>query len=238
MLLTKQVVGVEEEQALDLLSLRMRFSEEVCSSELPELDEAMDILEQDDRTEAKKQKEDMERRQSRTRDFEGAWKVRKHTIEAAKAKAQAKSCGKARKVGRGGKGGRHAADPMVQPRALPPGVLEQSQLEPLAPPGGYIWHANNGQSWQAHLPPWPRVSFSWSAWTPRGAAMECLRYLWSKWAIHNGRDTNACPIKGLFSERGADAALPGGGVARLHPRPQCEAMGKFGIPESLRSTEL
>lgn len=99
---------------------------------------------------------------------------------------------------------RHKASPLYKVCALakvPAGGITQPQLKQLLPPGAHCWAGRLGSGcWSVHLPPYPRFSKAWTVAGHRGAALECLRHVWSLWLRDNHLELSACPVRGIFDE--------------------------------------
>lgn len=91
-------------------------------------------------------------------------------------------------------------------RVLPEGELTQAMLRSLLPDGGSLWKGKAG-NFQSHFPPFKRASATWQLWGHRGAAVRVLRDCWENALLAQGKSTDQCPIKGLFTQDGV-AALP------------------------------
>ena len=79
--------------------------------------------------------------------------------------------------------------------------LPQSEAKVLMPPGGYIWRANFGGSWQCHVPPHARHTESWAQHgnDSRKSMLACIRFAWSQFLEDEHLETSDCPIAGLFT---------------------------------------
>ncbi|CAK0818779.1 unnamed protein product, partial [Prorocentrum cordatum] len=94
----------------------------------------------------------------------------------------------------------------IYPAVLPTKDITQPELKAMAPPGGYIWTGNKVGNFSAHFKPWPRVSKSWALHGgATKAGYECLRYLWDRWCLANGKSHSDVPIRGLFPADGQSA---------------------------------
>jgi len=210
--LVQQVLGASDVETLEVVAARLAASNEEWSNELLELDEAIDLLDHDDKADCKQQQATVKATCERSRQLEAAWAARR----AAHAKAAAAAAGPRKEAkARGKKGAAKAAacapvPPALAPRDVPPGALDQAQLRGLTPPGGFIWRNGENFGFSAHYKPWPRVSFSCNAYDPRQAAILCLRHLWERWCAAEGKSLSEAPARGLF-EAGAPAVPNGSG---------------------------
>ena len=103
------------------------------------------------------------------------------------------------------KGKRVAVPTPFARRKLPEGELFQPDLVGLVPPGSHIWRGDNVGCWCGHLPPYKRISCSWSLYGHRESAVLVLRDLWSRFLTSQGLENSACPIQGLFAGCGVAA---------------------------------
>ncbi len=79
--------------------------------------------------------------------------------------------------------------------------LPQSEAKTFMPPGGYIWRANFGGSWQCHVPPHSRHTESWAQHgnDSRKAMLACIRFAWCQFLEEKHLEITDCPIAGLFT---------------------------------------
>jgi hypothetical protein len=79
-----------------------------------------------------------------------------------------------------------------------PSTIAQSDAKLYIPPGSSIWRALNRSAWNAHLPPYPRISEQWAIESEHGALLRILRRLWRMYNELQGRPEDECPIQGMF----------------------------------------
>lgn len=198
--MVQQVLHCNDKDCVSIMAQRMGNDSLDSVTELMELDEAYEVLDFDERTACDQMKTQMATSRSEAAAFRKSWSEKRALVLAppptgrrsAKAKAKANP------------------SPKV---TLPHGELAQADLRArYCPAGGHIWK-NNGTSggWQAHYPPFRRVSFAGSVHGARRSAVLCLRYLWDAWCTVNGKSRDEVPVANLW--RAGDVAEDGSLVA-------------------------
>lgn len=193
--MVQATLGIDEAAALEVCSKRLGAYTPSCYNELLEVEEAWEVMDQNERSECQQQQSAAKSSVAQQKEYKEQWKARRALVVAAAAP-------KAKGRGRGKGRGKGAA------LALPPGALTHQQLRPLVPPGGHLWRSNATNGWEAHVPNYRRVAYSGNAWGPRSAAVYCLRYLWEAYLTAQGMPKEQCPVAGLWSDDAVDTVLP------------------------------
>ena len=84
-------------------------------------------------------------------------------------------------------------------KPVPPGATyDQPLAKSLLPPGASIWEGRSNGSWQAHLPPHPRISCLWRQYGGNKPAMlEAIASCWRLFLADEGMSLSQCPVEGL-----------------------------------------
>lgn len=186
--LSTHLLGGDEASTLTVCGRRLAVLErqELWSEELEQMDEAIEVLDQNDRKKAKTLKSDLARCREETKEFKESFKVK---AQAVRASSTTRSVLGRRK-------------PPTAPRLrVPPFPAQNITLEfarRFIPPGASIWVGRGEGTWQGHLEPFRRCSRSWRKYGEAGALREVLRYLWRRHAALTGQTVEALPIDGLF----------------------------------------
>lgn len=78
--------------------------------------------------------------------------------------------------------------------------ISQAEASRYCPPGGSLWLANFGGSWQAHYWPMPWISRSFKKYGQEMARKLCYEYLWRSHCDISGIPLSQCPLAGIFDE--------------------------------------
>lgn len=174
-----------------------------CVQELIGLDDGVDMMDEDDRTDLQKDSQRRNDSHSLTKDFSGALYERRQRLASSSTSAAMRS----------------ASSRSLGPERLPDGVIEQSVAKRFTPPGGYIWRGRRVGTWQAHFAPFARCSNSWAFYGERMACgVLALRHVWERWCLANGRSRSDVPIQNLFDLAGPEALTGGGASSSKGPR--------------------
>lgn len=197
-----EVLKLPDSEVMAVLARRLGAEQMDGMTALLELDEAYEVLDRDERDACDQMKAQHESARGDAVAFKRAWNEKRDLVLAEPGQ---------------GKGRRSRGKPKAapKPQTLPPGDLAQANLAPLCPQGGFIWK-NNSMSggWQAHFPPYKRVSFAGTLYGKRRSAILCLRYLWEAARASNGDCVVTCPIDRLWSDAICeDSTELGGGSA-------------------------
>lgn len=192
--LVKFALQCDDATVVGILKHRLADAQATYVSELMEVDEALEVMDADERQECKSSQKTAETAKAVTEEFRREWTSHRALVaEAAKGnrkrKAGPKRCAK---------------------KPLPPGELSQAILKPFVPaPDGRLWRNNSNSGWEAHFPGFRRVAFSGIVHGHRMAARFCLRYLWDAYLATEGLGRDQCPIEGLWDDDDVTvAALP------------------------------
>jgi hypothetical protein len=195
-----QVLQCDEDEGLNVIAVRLDVKSGTGSNldDFLQLDEAAACLDTFDQKDLKDEQDKISTAVGVCKEFKLAWATKRQAVRAAPK-------GRGKGAGRGGGGA--AAKAKAKARAkmkLPVGIIEQSEAKKYAPAGGFVWRANNGQSWQGHYRPYARVSKSWHLYGGnRNALILVLRELWMQHLEFVGeRCPEDCLVVGLFSDAG------------------------------------
>lgn len=200
--LTTGILGCGSDEALQVMSVRLGAGHQSNVDELLELDEALDLMDSDERGACTQARTQAHQIRTEATTFKHAWCEQRARVAAESQAASSKKRGKQKALAK------------VEAKALPPGDFAQAEIRHLVPEGGAIWR-NNGSSggWQAAFAPFKRVSFAGTLYGQRHAAILCLQYLWEAWCVKNGKSRDDAPIIGLWTESAAGQLPPGAIVA-------------------------
>lgn len=201
--LVKHVLQCSDSETCDHLKVRagyLDFVDDDCCEALMELNnDGAGILDPEDEQDLQNQKANAIGRKAMHDDFVKSLRERKSVIVQGSHAASSSSGRQAKKK------------PLFKKSAYPPfpaEMVSQSELRKFVPPGASVWCGYSNGSWQCHLPPWRRKSFSWAASDAHEAARKCLRHLWELFLSDNGMPTSACPVAGLFTEPASSSSAP------------------------------
>lgn len=182
-------------EIMKVLERRLAAHQGSCERELLQIDEALEVMERDDRDECVAAQQKVLGDQTQRVAFQKAWTTKRALVLASSASSAGIRKEKRRKA------------ELVQRLAIPAGALEQQSLRPLVPPSGHLWRNTASGGWEAHFKPYKRVSFSGACHVHRMAAIHCLRHLWECWMTVHGKSKADVPIIDLWSDEGAESAL-------------------------------
>lgn len=166
-----------------------------CSDVLLELNESAGVFDKEDLEEISQQQKKEASMKLSASEFVEEWKERKTRLMSSSSQP--------------GQTDKKALAKVLKPSAypaFPQEMISQAEMKKMLPPQASVWTGFSNGSWQCHLPPWRRRSFSWSQYGHHGSAEQCLKHLWSTWLADNGLDIKDCPIRGLFKGGGAASA--------------------------------
>ena len=153
-----------------------------CVEELIELDDGIQMLGPEDEQELRKEIQQRASKEELIKSFASSLQEERRRRLPAKA-----TCQSATRAG-GYRG----------PKVLPTVDLDQKVARKLVPPGGYIWRSNTDGRWQGLFAHMPRISYPWSLYGHRGAAVRVLQDLWAHWCTAHGFDKTESPIADLW----------------------------------------
>lgn len=163
-------------------------SRQQWSGELAQADEAMEVLDRQGEkamASAKSQQADLVKE---TEVF-----VKDDSAKANTVRGSAKSLAKKSKAALGS---------ATYPRRLPTWPehnIDMKSARGLLPTGATLWRDIRYGNFQAHYPPFPRVSRSWNKYGEKGALTLVLEDVWDSFLFEHALPRNACPVKDLFS---------------------------------------
>merc|ERR1719198_1135806 len=191
--LIQGATGLGDEAVLEIISQRAVRSQGCTNvEELLRVDDAVEVMDKEDQKNASGLKATAQEIERVRREFSDCVRSRRQAI-AAQASQQAASSSSSR-----ARRGTAAPRPLRPYTAVPPGDLTQPQLAARCPPKGHVWKGRRGGTWQGHLPPHSRVSYSWSAYGGREAGLLVLKDLWGAYMEDTG--LQECPVAGLLQE--------------------------------------
>jgi hypothetical protein len=175
------VLGCDENVAIQIVHKRLAniASDTDVTSALLEIDEAANLLEQNDVTVLRDEQKHVRLEAESRKDFASLFKEKR--LSLAKAKPKAKGKAKAKSVA-----------PKLDSK------IEQPEARKLIPPGSSIWRGLTKGQWCGHLPPYVRVSRPW-ALNETASCMWVIRELWLQYLEANGLDQDSCTVEGLFT---------------------------------------
>lgn len=224
--LVTSILQLGEEATLEIVGRRVGSKGQDAGgdsvlTQILEIEEAVQVLDKDEQMDVKREQERVKSAGLQKKDYTQKFQAKRREVQASKAAASEAAAGAGKSRGKGKS--KAAAKPKAksEPRPvlrLPEGDLQQVQLRPLCPQGGYIWRGNSQGSWQAHFAPYSRFAASWHLYGHRFAAILALRYLWTCFLEYHGkRCPEDCPVQGLFEvsadETAAGSVILQGGAA-------------------------
>lgn len=228
------VLKCTELQVCDALKRRAGMQDfgAMFHSELCELEEVQQVLDRNDLEAFTENKQTAERELHDNKVFltEVGAKVSRARVAAAKAAAKASSRRKRQQ----------ANTPSLPGNRLPAiTTIEQKDACKWAPLGGSLWLGKfQGGTWQAHYPPFRRVSRSFVKWGGEREALRlCLIYLWERHCESDGIPFAECPLKwGCLTARPSWRASPPRRPqgAPLEPKVVAPVSACRGIPDSMQ----
>ena len=185
------VLGATPEQAVEICHQRIigLQAETLMSTEIAQLDAAIETFEYHDREQVSQEQIRAERRVTERNELAAEYK--------AKLRSQREALN--------GKGTKRKAELKYPPL---PSTIPQKTAKKFLPPGAYIWRALQRSEWAAHYKPYSRVSSKWRDHGEQGALKIVLRLVWKQYLEHQGLEQNECPVKGLFD--GGELSPEGG----------------------------
>lgn len=195
-------VRCSEEQALTMIRHRATRPEieEENLGELMQVEEATEVLAKEDAQlvtrQRKEVQQDMERHGALLKRVRERVKVLRGRsaqvapVKRARAKTESRQLTEAERA-------------LARQRFLelvPEGGISQAEAKRLIPPTSYIWGGASSGSWQGHLRPHARVSYSWMAYGRREGCLMTARALWRQWCDDMDTPLSSCPTRGLFPE--------------------------------------
>lgn len=187
-----KVLACSEDVALDLVRGRCSAPDTTGMEAFLSLDTGLEIFSKSDEQDVRKEQTQMKSKRTEAKEFMQEYRARR----AARAPAAPRGKAKAKALARE----RKATWCATAPERIPEGFIEHSVAKRMLPAGASIWRTLQTGGWQCHLPPYPRASFSFARWTPRGSVVLCLQYCWRLFLSDRGLPESACPIEGLFDE--------------------------------------
>lgn len=183
---TKQILHFDDEQALDLVCKRLpaEWNATHYSERLLELDQALEVIDINDREEVKATQKQAESKLDDIGVFSGEYKQKRQAVTEAKASSGAK---RRRRVASSSSG------PSVLPKTIP-----QSEAKRWIPEGASVWRSNTRNEWWGHYPPFKRVVVPWTIGQEADAMREAIRRLWRQHLEYRGLPESACPHQGIL----------------------------------------
>lgn len=166
----------------------MRFS-----SELLQVDEAIEVLERRDQEVLMKEQKTASERCEEVKRYRAEYARKRQAVHAAAvpaAKAKAKAKAKCKAV----------AKPKL------PCSVPHHELKQYIPEGTSVWRDLTRGAFCAECPPYRRFSKSWHLYGQEGAMREVVKDLWRLRLQHEGKSLSECPIADLFCDTGKPAA--------------------------------
>ena len=176
-----------DEELMELCCMRLgSFKDKLqWSDELADIDEAREVLDRNDQsvleTERKAVCTIAEHAEEFKRDYTAKFKV------LAKPAAAPKKKGK-----------KTLATPRLP--LWPDNKIPLAEARLFLPRDAQLWSDDRFGNWHGELKPFPRIGRAWKKWGEKGALIEVLRYLWSRWAEKSGKTMAEIPLDGLFPE--------------------------------------
>ena len=167
-------------EALEIVQQRLHdcARRTVSLSEVMKVDEAIQCLEEDDRSEIAKEQKAAEDQQDELTEFKKEFKAKKHDSLPKASKNKLKWTG---------------------PKAAKWETITQKALKLFLPPGALIWRRRSDGSWNAKFSEFPTHSCCDTAWgSEANAARECVRHCWEWYLVVSGFSEAACPVANVF----------------------------------------
>ena len=187
MAIVMRILGISEAEALELLGMRLRSTDESPAvTELLQLEEAAKLLHP--RDEELLIKEQRKQRDKKEEDdlFRSEFAARRKAARVAAAKAAPKPL---RRLG--------AKPPSLRLPAHE--VLDHATAKTMAPPKSYVWRAFSHSSWEGRLPPHGIIRKPWAKYSSSGEALRTLVCaLWVQYHADNAIPHAECPVLGVF----------------------------------------
>ena len=185
-------------RACEILGQRMANNDlsRTFTSALMEVEEAYQVLDQHDHKEMWDRQKQAQEEAKAFEQFREDWAQtrRRHPGEHGGHAAAGKGRGRGRGgKGRGGRGGRGGPPPLVLPSTIP-----QADAKRYIPPNSSIWRGLVNSTWNAHVPPLPRISESWKKGGEQAALVRILIRMWRHSNTLQGNDIHFCPVHGLM----------------------------------------
>ena len=184
------VLKISEEQASDILLLRT-FKKTINTDEFLEIEGAEASFDQQTKETVDRTLQKQEAADNEIKDFKNSLKIaRKKKYKLSDNVALNKS---------------NKRSPLYQykgPCIWPSDLPSQQVAKTLMPPNCYLWRSYSAPgSWQAHLKPHPRRSYSFNTnGGAHGALRAITQHVWTLYLEDYGLDVSACPVAGLFSD--------------------------------------
>lgn len=171
--MTKTVLKCSEEEVLAALEHRLGdlATATEWGGELLEVDEAAKCLREEDRSDIKKEVEQLHTRKTELTEFRSCYGAKKASLRTTGSGKQSKR-----------------RPPWKGPSKVSYEHLNQKQAKDLLPPGAFLWRARSSGSWNARYSTMPSRSCRDTAWgSEQEALRECLRHAWKD--LGEGRQT-------------------------------------------------
>ena len=193
MAVVMDILKCSEEEALDIVRVRCSRKVDASTEAFMSLDAGLEIFSKSDEQDLRKEQETTKARVNEASDFRQEYAARRSSGRPPEPKAKAKAKALARDRRR-----EWCPD---APTAIPDGFIEHAEAKKMLPPGALIWRRLTVGGWQCHYKPYPRASFNFRRWTPRGSMVLCLQHCWRHFLTDQGLTEESCPIEGLFAEQ-------------------------------------
>lgn len=193
MALVEGVLGCSQAEALDIMKLRMgrMAADSRWCEPLLDMDEARECLDRQDEKKAVQQQKAAKSAVEEKQVFTKCYASERRRVQATASASQS---------GKRAKQERRAKVPAARPTSLPcTSTIPHSEAKLYAPEGGFVWRSLTGTgAWEAHFPPYPRISRSWSRYGENESLRPCLVELWTRWCEVHAMEPSACPVAGIF----------------------------------------
>ena len=170
------VLKCPQERALEITSTRMATEKnsEWCAEQLLNMDEAVELIDHNDKEVYKQANKSAEEKQESMKVFCEEFQLMKQE-----------------QISKNAKGKRRKGDPSRSPI---PHIMGQEEATLYVPPSVSIWQCNVRREWWGHGVPYKRVVSCWSTAEGESEAIKiCLKRLWMQWLEREGRTREDCP---------------------------------------------
>lgn len=200
------------DRALGIVQQRMgvHAMETRWCDDLLEIEEASSLLDRHDGQVLTEQKQRVVQSREEAVAFQRTYAARRASARSTPSTGRApkKQAVSAKKLG-------------LRANKIPPiGAIEHADAKAWAPPTASVWRGLVEGTWQGHMPPFGRISRSWSRYGEEEALRLVLVQLWQNYCILQGLSFAECPLQGLLSdgEAGGPLAAAGSSSASSAPR--------------------
>jgi hypothetical protein len=186
--LTKKVLGLDDASTCTILQSRMARMKDTgnWSDAIMEIDEAVQVLDENDREEVTKAQKRITDDHEHHAAFASEYKEK---VKASKG-GDAPPKKRAKKPETFGYTG--------PPRLPAASELSQADGKKYMPPGASLWKAAGSGTWNSKLPPYSQTSRSWAKYGEAEAMRLCIVAAWENFMESRGEDTLHCPVLGIF----------------------------------------